>query len=115
YVSNTYARDLWRRHPLRILFGASIHPYRGCGDKTAVEMLDEVAASGAVLIKWLPLAQNISARDPRTVAFLRRAAELDMPMLIHYGGEKILANNHREHEDPAPLLQTLRELRQEGV
>jgi predicted TIM-barrel fold metal-dependent hydrolase len=115
YVSNTYVHNLWRRYPQRILFGASIHPYREFQGMTAVAMLDALAASGAVLIKWLPLAQNIDPRDPRTIRFLRRAAQLGMPMLIHYGGEKILANHHPELEDPAPLLQTLRELRQEGA
>lgn len=114
YVSNTYVRQLWRRYPRRILFGASIHPYRQSANQTALDMLEEVTAAGAVLIKWLPLAQNISGRDPRTIAFLRRAAELRMPMLIHYGGEKCLGNAHPEFEDPAPLLQTLRGLRAEG-
>lgn len=113
YVSNTYARALWRRHSGRILFGASIHPYREHNGQTATAMLEEVAASGAVLIKWLPIAQNIDIRDPRTILFLRRAAELNMPMLIHYGGERILANHHDELEDPRPLLETLRELRRE--
>ena len=85
YVSNTYARSLWLRYPRRILFGASIHPYRQWNGMTAVDMLDEVAAAGAVLVKWLPLTQNIDAEDPRTVRFCRRAAEIGMPLLIHCG------------------------------
>lgn len=115
YASNTYVRELWRRHPQRILFGASIHPYRECNGATATDMLGEAAAAGAVLVKWLPLAQNIDARDPRTVAFLRRAAQLGLPVLIHYGGEKILSNHHPELENVSPLLETLRELRRENA
>lgn len=113
YVSNTYARSLWIRHPKRVLFGASIHPYRRLGDSTAVDMLDEAAAAGAVLIKWLPLVQNIDAEDPRAVAFLRRAAEIGMPMLIHYGREGALGTMQPQYHDPSPLLRTLRRLRAE--
>jgi len=79
----------------------------------AVDMLDEVAAAGAVLIKWLPLSQNIDVRDPRTVAFLRRAAEIGMPVLIHCGEEFTLGNMHPEFADPSGLLETLRLLRRE--
>lgn len=113
YVSNTYARQLWLRHPRRILFGASIHPYRRDGRKTAVDMLQEVAAAGAVLVKWLPLSQNISGQDPRTVDFLRCAASLGIPLLIHCGCEAALGNMHPRFKDPAPWLRTLRQLRQE--
>ena len=39
YVSNTYVRHLWRQHPERILFGASIHPYRETDGMPATAML----------------------------------------------------------------------------
>ncbi len=110
YVSNTYVRELWRQHPERILFGASIHPYRQLNGMTATDMLNEVAAAGAVLVKWLPLTQNIDAEDPRTVHFLRRAGEIGMPMLIHYGDEKALGSMHPQYKDPSALLRTLRKL-----
>lgn len=112
YVSNTFVHHLCRSEPNRFLFGASIHPYRTHRGSTAVRMLDEVAAAGAVLVKWLPLVQNIRARDPRTVAFLRRAGEIQMPMLIHYGGERALTTNHPQQADPSPLFAVLRDLRQ---
>ena len=115
YVSNTYARSLWLRYPRRILFGASIHPYREWNGMTAPDMLDEVAAAGAVLVKWLPLTQNIDAEDPRTVRFLRRAAEIGMPLLVHCGEEGVLADMHRQYKEPAPWLRTLRRLRAEGT
>lgn len=114
YVSNTYVREVCRRHPERLLFGASIHPYRSDGARRAVDMLDEAAGAGAVLVKWLPPAQNIHAEDPRTVTFLRRAAQLGVTMLIHCGGEYVLGNMHPEHQDPSGLLRTLRLLRDEG-
>src|SRR5439155_26641699 len=68
FTSNSFIRRLCRNNPDRFLFGASIHPYRA----DALAALDEVAAAGACLLKWLPLHQNINVRDPRTVAFLRR-------------------------------------------
>ena len=115
YTSNTLVHRLCQSDPDRFLFGASIHPYRRAGSRTAIDMLDEVAAAGAVLIKWLPLVQNIRADDDRTVAFLRRAAQLRMPMLIHYGGEKALTTNHPEQADPSPLFKVLKSLRTGGV
>jgi predicted TIM-barrel fold metal-dependent hydrolase len=111
YVSNTYARSLCLEHPERLLLGASIHPYR----PGAADMLAEVVRAGAVLIKWLPLAQNINAEDPRSIAFIRRAAEFNIPLLIHYGGEYALGNMHPELEDPAPLLRALDQLHRENV
>lgn len=114
YVSNTFVHGLCLREPNKFLFGASIHPYRRRGSLSASDMLDEVAAAGAVLVKWLPLVQNIRPDDERTVAFLRRAGELQMPLLIHYGGERALPTNHVELADPGPMLATLSRLRAEG-
>lgn len=111
FVSNSLVRILCRARPDRYFFGASIHPYRA----DATRMLEEVAAGGAVLVKWLPIHQNIRADDPRTVAFLRKAAELSLPLLIHYGGEMSLARQHMEFESPAPLLAVLRQLRADGA
>src|SRR5512140_1713619 len=95
YVSNSLVRALCSARPDRFLFGGSIHPYRVYEDRgrrcDACDLLAEVAEGGAALIKWLPIHQNIRADDPRTVAFLRRAAELRVPMLIHYGGEMSLS------------------------
>lgn len=114
YLSNTYVRGLWRRYPRRILFGASIHPYRRAGSMAATDMLAEVAEGGAVLIKWLPQTQNIDPEDPRTVAFLRQAARLNTPLLVHFGPEYTLFHPHQRYADPSGMLRTLRRLRDEG-
>jgi len=114
YVSNTYARSLVRRHREALLLGASIHPYRRHEGRSACEFLEEVVGAGAVLIKWLPVVQNIDAEDPRTVAFLEKAHDLDIPLLIHYGGEATLGRPHPEFENPVPLLGVLRGLRASG-
>ncbi len=110
YVSNTYVRDLCERHPDRLWLGASVHPYR----RGAAAALEEVTASGAVLIKWLPLTQNIDAADPRTIAFLEHAGRIGVPILVHYGGEMSLPDPRPDLEDPAPMLESLRRLRGRG-
>ncbi len=110
YASNSYVRDLCRKRPDRYLFGASVHPYRS----GAIQCLEEVAAAGAALIKWLPIHQNMDITDERCVAFLRAAARLHVPMLIHYGGEMSLSRQHMEFESALPLLGVLRTLRASG-
>ncbi|MFQ5491102.1 MAG: amidohydrolase family protein [Phycisphaerae bacterium] len=115
YVSNSLVRTMCRAQPDRYLFGGSIHPYRSHQGVNACQMLEELAASGVALIKWLPIHQNIRADDPRTVSFLRAAAALGVPMLIHYGGEMTLARQHMEFEDPGPMLAVLRQLRREDA
>ncbi len=115
YTSNSFVRALCAAQPGRLLFGASVHPYRGQDGASACDMLEELVRAGAVLIKWLPIHQNIRADDPRTVDFLRRAADLGMPLLIHYGGEMSLSRQHMEFEHPGPMLDVLRKLRAEGA
>lgn len=118
YASNSLVRNLCASNPSRYLFGGSVHPYRVAqydhNVQAAPFLLAELVAAGVSLIKWLPVHQNIRADDPRTVAFLREAARLAVPMLIHYGGEMSLTSQHREFEDPRPLLGVLSELRREN-
>ncbi|MBN2561889.1 MAG: amidohydrolase family protein [Phycisphaerae bacterium] len=115
HASRDTPQETHAGRPNRFLLGGSIHPYRVQRGRNARDMLEELAAAGVVLIKWLPIHQNIRADDPRTVAFLRKAAELGVPMLIHYGGEMSLSRQHMEFESPVPLLRVLRDLRTEGA
>ncbi len=110
YSSNSLVAAACRARPERYLFGASVHPYR----ENAVACVDEVAAAGACLLKWLPLHQNIDVRDARSRAVLRRCAALRLPLLVHYSEEFTLATQHPEHRPLAPLLEVLRDLRREG-
>lgn len=110
YTSNSLIRALCRSAGGRLLFGASVHPYR----PGAVELIDEVFAAGACLLKWIPLHQNIDIADPRTVAVLRRCARLGLPLLVHYGEEFTLTTQHRAYRDVSGLLDVLRRLRREG-
>lgn len=111
YTSNSLVREYCRRYPQRLLFGASVHPYR----PRAVECVEEVFRAGACLLKWLPLHQNIDIADPRTIAVLRKCAELRLPVLAHYGEEFTLATQHPDFLSPRAALDVLRQLRAEGV
>lgn len=109
YTSNSMIRALCRARPDRFMFGASVHPYR----ENAVECVREVAAAGAVLLKWLPLHQNIDIADERTLAVLRACAAVGLPVLVHYNEEFTLATQHPEHMGLSALLEVLRLLRAE--
>lgn len=110
YTANTLVRDMCQRHPERFLFGASVHPYR----EDAVAGVDEVFAAGACLLKWIPQHQNIDCRDARTIAVMRRCAELGLPLLVHYGEEFTLTTQHPRFVRVEPFLDVLRQLRREG-
>lgn len=110
FTSNSLVRRICQRGGGRFLFGASVHPYR----PGAVAAIDEVFAAGACLLKWIPLHQNIDIADPRTVAVLRRCAELRLPLLLHYNEEFTLTTNHREYQDVSAVLDRLRRLHARG-
>jgi len=110
YTSNSLIRDLCRRFPRRFLFGASVHPYR----PNAVGCVEEVFAAGACLLKWMPLHHNIDVRDDRSVAVMRKCADLGLPLLVHCGPEFTLATQRPEYLSVRPLLEVLRRLHREG-
>ncbi|HEX4056250.1 MAG TPA: amidohydrolase family protein [Tepidisphaeraceae bacterium] len=102
YVTNDYAIEVCRRHP-KMLFGASVHPYR----KDAVAEIERCAAAGAVLLKWLPIVQNFSPADERCIPVYEALAHFKLPLLSHTGGEKSLPNLNKNVMDPALLLPAL--------
>jgi predicted TIM-barrel fold metal-dependent hydrolase len=104
YAKNDYVIELCARHPRRMLFGASIHPYR----TDAVAELERCAAAGAVLVKWLPIVQNFNPADPKCEPFYEALAALKMPLLCHTGGETSLPNLDKSTADPALLLPALK-------
>ena len=108
YTSNSFVRHFCRRAPGKLLFGASIHPYR----PQALEALAEVRQAGAVLVKWIPLTHNIDPCDERTQAFVQRAGELGIALLIHYGEEVALPTPRPQFADPGPMLELLARLHQ---
>jgi predicted TIM-barrel fold metal-dependent hydrolase len=85
YVTNDYVMELRARHP-RMLFGASVHPYRA----DAIAELERCVRGGAVLMKWLPITQGMNPADPRCFEFYDALAHHKLPLLCHTGGEQSL-------------------------
>ena len=84
HVPNRYARDVARRHPGRLEWTASIHPYR----EDAVSALEEAVRDGARAVKWLPPSMNIDPASPRCDAFYEALARLGVPLQSHAGLER---------------------------
>ncbi|MBO0698367.1 MAG: amidohydrolase family protein [Zavarzinella sp.] len=103
YVTNDYVAELSRRHP-KLLFGASIHPYR----PDAIAELERCVAAGAVLIKWLPLVQGMDPAADRCRPFYEALAHHRLPLLSHTGGELALPQKFRHLASPELLVPALR-------
>jgi len=103
YVKNDYAAMLAQRHR-KLLFGASVHPYR----PDALTELERCVALGAVLVKWLPLVQNINPADGRCLPFYDALAHHRVPLLCHTGGELTLFNIAPQYPSPELLVPALR-------
>ena len=102
YVKNDYVAGLARTHP-KVLFGASVHPYR----KDAVAELGRCVAMGAKLLKWLPIVQDFNPTDPRCVPFYEALAHHKLPLLCHTGAENALPNLDATTADPMLLRPAL--------
>ncbi len=87
WVSNDYVLELQKDLPGRILLGASVHPY----DPDFEERVSRCVDKGAVLLKWLPSAQQINLADSRVrdaLVFLATAKQgKPLPLLLHVGPE----------------------------
>lgn len=98
FIPNGFLAEETSRFP-NLLFGASINPYR----RDAVERLEEAAAQGAVLLKWLPSIQHIDPADRRLIPFYLRLKELGLPLLTHTGEEASFTWTRDELGDPERL------------
>ena len=88
WVDNDYALALRDQLPNRILPGASVHPY----DSRFSDRLRRYVDAGAVLVKWLPSAQQIDlSSDCVRRAMIEIAAAgpggRPVPLLLHVGPE----------------------------
>jgi uncharacterized protein len=83
FTSNAYAAAVTHAHPDRFVAGCSVHPYR----VDAIDRLNQAAAGGAKLCKWLPNAMGIDPSHRRCVPFFEALRTLGMPLLTHTGDE----------------------------
>jgi predicted TIM-barrel fold metal-dependent hydrolase len=97
-VENDYVAALSRHFP-QMLFGASVHPYR----KDAVAELERCINAGAVLVKWLPLTQQMDPADEQCIPLYEAMAHYNIPLLCHTGGEKTLKVLDKSVRDPRKL------------
>lgn len=102
YVSNDYIAALAARNS-RVLFGASIHPYR----RDAVAEIERCVAAGAVLCKWLPITHRIDPTHPRCLPFYEALAHYRLPLLSHTGWEHTLPRLDRMVAAPLQLVPAL--------
>jgi uncharacterized protein len=103
YVTNDYVIDLAARHR-KILFAASIHPYR----KDALAELERCVAAGAVMVKWLPITQKFNPADEKCIPFYEALAHHGIPLLSHTGWEHALPSLDPAVADPMLLLEAVR-------
>jgi mannonate dehydratase len=83
HAPDAYAQRLAVRHPDRLEWIASIHPYR----PDALEALSAAARNGARAVKWLPSAMGIDPASPRCDRFYAALVRLGLPLLSHGGDE----------------------------
>jgi len=83
-VPNDYIIDLSRMNK-KVLFGASVHPYREATEMLSVakRCVDE----GAALFMWSPSEQQINPEDDRCIPFYVCLAREGIPLLVHSGTE----------------------------
>jgi hypothetical protein len=98
YIPNEFVAGEVRRYQ-NLLFGASVNPLR----HDALRRLEEAAADGAVLLKWLPPIQHIDPANKRLVPFYLRLKELGLPLLSHTGSEHSFTRARNELGDPERL------------
>jgi hypothetical protein len=67
----------------RVLFGASVHPYRSDWENELQYCLD----NGAVLCKWIPSSQQIDLTHTKCKQFYEKLAANNLPLLCHVGPE----------------------------
>ncbi len=94
WIDNEYILDLRKSLGDKVLLGASVHPYDPDFKTRVKKMIDQ----GAVLIKWLPSAQQIDLADPRVLAALKYLATArngyPLPLLLHVGPEYAIPSSN---------------------
>ena len=87
WVDNEYIIQRLQKDSGKVLLGASVHPY----DTEFQSRVKKYIDSGAVLLKWVPSAQQINLADERVGSALEFLASAKngkpLPLLLHIGPE----------------------------
>ena len=97
-VNNDYVASLQKKSS-KVMFGASLHPYR----KDALKELERLVKAGACLVKWLPSAQNIETDNKICIPFYYEIVQHKIPLLVHTGVEHSLPTFDSSLNDPLKL------------
>ena len=98
WVANDYITgELKKALPDKVLPGASVHPY----DKKFKQRVEKCVEEGAVLMKWLPSAQQIDLGDKKTgdaMEFLASCGKdgKPLPLLLHVGPEHAIPSTDKK-------------------
>jgi len=92
YVPNTYIARLADEHD-RVLFGASVHPYRNDWEPELQWCIEH----NAKLCKWIPSSQMIDLRDSRCIPFYKKLAKHNLPLLCHAGPEYAIPTSNNDY------------------
>jgi predicted TIM-barrel fold metal-dependent hydrolase len=98
FIPNDFIASTCRRHG-NLLFDASINPNR----PDALDRLEQAAANGAVLLKWLPSIQGIDPANESLIPFYERLRDLKLPLLTHTGEEESFTCKDDRLGDPELL------------
>jgi len=82
HVPNSYLASLAKENN-RILFGASIHPYRPDWENELAYCIE----NKAVLCKWIPSSLQTDPMHPKCLPFFEKLAKKQLPLLCHVGPE----------------------------
>lgn len=107
HVPNEFVADLAENNE-RILFGASVHPYRIDWNIT----LEYCLIRKAVLNKWVPSSQMINPAHPKCIPFYKKLADYQLPLLCHAGPEYAIPvsdKTYAEYDNPKYLRNALNE------
>lgn len=106
-IPNEFIRAISGRSR-RLLFGASVHPYREVTDM--LFETDRWIGEGAALFQWVPSVQRIDPVDRRCIPFYMRLARGGVPLLCHTGSAFALPSldsKNIEYNSPSKLRRAL--------
>jgi predicted TIM-barrel fold metal-dependent hydrolase len=92
FVPNHYVAGLAKNNE-KILFGASVHPYRSDWSQE----LDYCLENKAVVCKWIPSSQMINPSHPKCIPFYKKLVEHRLPLLCHAGPEYAIPTSDKTY------------------
>lgn len=106
-ISNDYIMNV-KSTGKRIIFGASVHPYRE--EKDMFAEVRRCLNAGAAFFAWIPSIQNIDLEDERCIPFYLCLAAEGIPFVCYMGSGNGQSNNNEKtgtYKNPKKLINAL--------